>query len=95
MALPLAPIAGIAMRYGLVALTTYAVVRATPQMRRNQMTEDTFDELHEGVSARRDGSQANAAARFKRTIRLGRTGPGVEVDFAALGRLRITRRGQD
>ena len=40
---------------------------------------------------RRDGEQVIGAGRLKRTIRLGTTGPGVEIDATALGRIRFRR----
>jgi len=91
MALPLAPIAGVALRYGAVALATYAATRAIPKLRRDQAVEDALDEVNEGLETRRDPEQVNATARFRRVIRLGRTGPAVEVDAAALSRIRVRR----
>ena len=45
----------------------------------------------EGLGMRRDGEQVIGAGRLKRTIRLGTTGPGVEIDATALGRIRFRR----
>jgi hypothetical protein len=91
MALPLAPIAGLALRYGAVAMATYALTRTIDQGRRDQRAEDAFDDLQEGLTVRRDGEQANGTGRFRRVIRLGETGPGVEIDASVLGRVRIRR----
>lgn len=91
MVLPLAPIAGIALRYGAVALATYAATKAIPQLRRDQRTEDALDDVEEGVQMRRDANQANATARFRRVVRMGKTGPGVEVDFTTLSRVRFKK----
>lgn len=91
MALPLAPIAGIALRYGAVALATYAATRSIPNLRRDQATEDILDEVEEGLSARRDANQMNATARFFRTIRVGKSGPGLEIDATTLTRIRFRR----
>lgn len=94
MPLPLAPIAGVALRYGALALTAYAITQIrenrTPA-RRDQRTEDAMDDCGEGIHLRRDPEQMNATARLRRTIRIGTHGPGVEIDATALGRLRLRR----
>ena len=96
MALPLAPIALFALRYGAVAAATYAVVRRAQRSDMKDLrSEHAHEDAPEGVNLRhhRDerSSQMDANARFKRTIRLGRNGPGVEVDASALGRIKIRK----
>ncbi len=93
MALPLAPIAGVALRYGAVALAAYVVTRGIHRGRVDQRAEDAMDEVAEGLSAHRpaDREQFNGAARFRRVIRVGTTGPGVEIDITALGRMKLRR----
>ena len=91
MPLPLAPIAGIAIRYGMVAVTTYAVARSIARTPHDQRAEDALDDLPEGFTAGRGDKQANGTARIKRTFRVGPNGPGIEVDLTALGRFRIRR----
>lgn len=91
MPLPLAPVAGVALRYGAVALATYAVTRKISHGRRDQRAEDAMDDLNEGLSVRREAGQTNATARFRRVIRIGNNGPGVEIDISALGRLTIRK----
>jgi len=96
MPMPLAPIAGLALRYGLrygaMAVVAYAVThRSRTPLRRDQRAEDAMDELGDGVAFRRDDEQVNGGARLRRTIRVGRTGPGVEIDASALGRFRLRR----
>lgn len=93
MALPLAPIAGIALRYGAVALAAYAATRAMTPGSTDQRAEDAMDSLPEGLTAHspRDREQMNGTARFRRVIRLGTNGPGVEIDAVALGRIRFRR----
>lgn len=56
-------------------------------------TEDALDRVPEGGDLRVDpgAGRADAEARWRRVVRLGREGPGVEVDFCALGRLRTRR----
>ncbi len=91
MALPLAPIAAVALRYGTVAVATYALARAVEKGRRDQRVEDALDDLPEGITARREPEQINATARIIRTIRLGNTGPGVEIDLTSLTRIRFRK----
>lgn len=91
MPLPLAPIATVALRYGTVALATYAVTRKVSRGRRDQRAEDALDDLEDGISLRRDNGQTSSTARFKRKIRLGHDGPGVEIDITALGRIKIRK----
>lgn len=91
MAIPLAPIAGLALRYGVVAMATYAATRAMTPGRLDQPVEDAMDDLPEGLTMRRDREQANASGRFVRTIRLGANGPAVRIDATALGRVKVTR----
>ena len=91
MAIHLAPVAGVALRYGAVALAAYAATRAIPKLRRDQRVEDTLDTVEEGLEARRDSEQVNATGRFRRVIRLGQRGPGVEIDAVALTRIRVRR----
>lgn len=93
MALPLAPIAVVAAKYGAVALAGYAVLRNIEQGRTDQRVEDALDDLGEGLSTHRprDREQVNAGLRFRRVLRFGTSGPGFEIDASALGRLRFRR----
>jgi hypothetical protein len=91
MALPIAPIAGFALRYGAVALATYAATRTISVAPRDQRAEDAHDDMAEGISMRRSSGQTNATARFRRVIRIGTDGPGVEIDASALGRIKFRR----
>ena len=96
MPLPIAPIAGVAlrlgMRYGAVALATYAISRAAQERgARDQRAEDAMDDLSEGVHFRREADQVNGGGRFVRTVRVGTSGPGVEIDASALTRIRFRR----
>ena len=91
MPLPLAPITVFAMRYGTVALASYALARSVERGRRDQRAEDACDDLPEGLTTRRDGEQVNATGRFKRVVRFGTNGPGFEIDATALGRVRLRR----
>lgn len=91
MPLPLVPVAGAALRWGVPLLLTYAVTRALRRGRTSQQAEDALDDTDEGIAVHQpaDRGQTNAAARFRRTIRWG-TG-GVEIDAALLGRFRMRK----
>ena len=93
MPLPLVPIAGIALRYGAVAVATYAVTRriSIQKAHFDQRGEEAMDDVAEGISLRRDPDQVNGATRFRRVVRIGPDGPGVEVDVTALGRIRFRK----
>ena len=91
MAIPLAPVAGLALRYAAVAGTAYLVTRRLERGRLSQPVEDEMDETPEGLTARREDGQVNATARLKRIVRLGKTGPGVAIDATLLGRLKMER----
>ena len=91
MALPLAPVAGIALRYAAVAGAVWLVTRRLERGRLSQPVEDEMDETPEGLTTRHDKGQMNAAARLRRVIRLGRQGPGVSVDATVLGRVKVDR----
>ncbi|NNF23789.1 MAG: hypothetical protein HKN63_03130 [Rhodobacteraceae bacterium] len=93
MPLPIAPIAGVALRYGAIALATYAVTRHAQSAPRDQRAEDAMDDVAEGVALRKEQGQMNGAGRFRRVIRLGTDGPGIEVDATALTRIRIRKLG--
>lgn len=98
MPLPLAPVAVFALRAGLAATAVWAVRaglrRAARVGRTDQRAEDALDAMDEGLAAHvppdRDG-QRNAAVRLRRVIRWA--GGAVEVDLAAMGRLRVRRLG--
>ena len=98
MPLPLAPLLPLALRLGAVAAASLALRRVvaarTRVGRTDQRAEDALDDLGEGLAVHRpadlaDQNQTNTAARFRRTIRWGKT--GIEFDAALLARLRIRR----
>jgi hypothetical protein len=95
MAIPIMPIAGAVLKYGPVAaasLAALAYLRAQPG-HADARAEDLLDEVGEGVEATRshEGQQVNSRARFRRVVRVGPRGPGVEVDATFLGRIRMRR----
>jgi hypothetical protein len=93
MPLPLAPIAGVAARYGAVALVAYAASRRINRSPTLQANEDALDTVDEGLSAHRprDRQQVNGAVRWRRIVRLGANGPGMEIDITALGRIKFRK----
>ena len=70
MPLPLAPLAGVAIRYGAIALVAYGVKRALRPGRVDQRAEDALDDMDEGLGLHRpaDRGQTNTAARFRRVF---------------------------
>lgn len=91
MPLPLAPVATFALRTVAVSLAAYAVVKAREGLARDQRVEDALDDLPEGAAYATTAEGARAAARWRRTFRVGTEGPGITIDIAALGRVRIRR----
>ena len=94
MAVPLAPFAWTALRIGAVAATAYVLTRGARPAPKHVWRERALDDTAPGLDFTRqrtdDEANSHAAARFNRIIRLG-TGPGIEVDLAALGRIRFRR----
>lgn len=91
MPLPIAPIAVLALRYGAVAAASYAIARRVERAHFDQRAEEAMDDVNEGIAVRRDDNQYNCAVRYRRVVRFGATGPGVEIDVTALGRLKFRR----
>ena len=86
-----APVAGIALRYGVIAFTAYTVARKIERGHFDQRAEAAMDDVNEGLTVRRENGQLNTAARYRRSIRVGADGPGVEIDITALGRIRLRK----
>ena len=85
MALPVIPIA--------LAAGAFALARNVSISPVDQRVEDRLDDVSEGLSEHRDqeGRQVNAAYRWRRVVRFGKAGPGIEIDLSALGRLKFGR----
>ncbi|QYK42329.1 MAG: hypothetical protein KF887_04170 [Paracoccaceae bacterium] len=85
-----------ALRAGVAGAAVWALRRAAHRGRTDQRAEDALDDLGDGLAAHaprdRDG-QRNAAMRLRRVIRW--QGGGIEIDLAAMGRLRLRRLGDD
>ena len=91
MPLPVAPLAGLALRYGAVAVATYAATRVLSTGRLDHRVEDAMNETDDGLTFRKDDDQANGKIRWKRTFRLGTNGPGVEIDATGFARIKVKR----
>ncbi len=91
------PLAWTALRLGAVAAVALYASRSRVSQPKDAAHAQVLDELPEGLSAEPHRTEAESAmhgaGRFRRTIRFGSTGPGVEIDAAALGRLRFRRVG--
>jgi hypothetical protein len=85
MALPVIPIA---LAAGVIALARNVSVSPV-----DQRVEDRLDDVTEGLSAHRDRNrtQVNAAYRWTRVVRFGKSGPGIKIDASALARLKFAR----
>jgi len=91
MALPLAPLVGVALRYGAIALAAYAATRLVPKLRHDEARDDILDGIDEGLEARRGARQVNITGRWKRTIRIRPSGPGIEIDATMFSRLKVKK----
>ncbi|MDG3041173.1 hypothetical protein [Roseicyclus marinus] len=91
MAIPFTPFAAAALRYGAVAALSYAAACHARPRALHPAAEAEMDRMPEGAHLGHAPGQMNATARWRRRIRLGTTGPGVEIDLGALARLRLRR----
>lgn len=83
-----------ALRLGSVAAVAFYAARHGGPLK-DAHNEATLDGLPEGLRAEPHKSEAeqgvHGSGRFRRVFRLRSSGPGVEIDAAALGRLRLRR----
>ena len=92
----LAPVAWKVAQFGAVAAVAwYAARKRRPDGPREVWRERVMDEVEEGLetdfSRSPDEARAGAAGRFKRGVRLGADGPGIEIDVSGLTRIRLRR----
>lgn len=93
MPLPLDAVAPLALRRGTGAGTLALAGRAIARAARDRKAGDATDRAPEGVSAWRDAGQCHATARFRRVLRRRAGVPGIGIDIAALGRIRVRKVG--
>lgn len=93
--LALPPIAWTALRFGAMAAVAVYAARMRHSEPKHAEREHLLDTLPEGIAAAPHRAEAeramHGAGRFRRVVRLSWGGPGIEIDAAALGRLRIRR----
>lgn len=91
----LSPLAMTALRIGGAVAVGMLLSRRRGPERLDLASEDHLDRVPEGADLRSDlrarQARLDGEARFVRSVRLGASGPGVEIDLAALGRLRARR----
>ena len=106
MALPLVPLAGVAAKYGAVALAGYVLARRIMPGRTDMRAEDALDDLPDGVTLNLPSGDADGAGvgdsigrehrfgltgRWRRTVLPAGQAGGVEIDLAGFLRLRLRR----
>lgn len=68
-------------------------LRPLASARAEAVEDGALDRLEDGGTAearhRAEGAESRARLRWRRTLRFGLDGPGVSVDAAAIGRLRV------
>ncbi len=93
--LALPPLAWAALRLGAVAAVAIYAARSRasqPKIAEHENVLDTMGEGFEAAPHRAEAERAvHAHGRFRRVVRLGPTGPGIEIDASGLARLRIRR----
>ncbi len=89
----LPPLAIYALRAAAVGAVIAYVARRREKGPRDLYRESALNDAPEGLeldAERKPGeARMDAAGRYRRVIRLGRNGPGIEIDAAGLGRLRL------
>lgn len=92
MAVPIPPLAFLALRYGAVAVAGFAAARYAQRGRFSPEVEAEMDAAPAGLHMAKDsdagGGQLAASARFVKELRLGAR---FRVDGTALARLKIRR----
>jgi hypothetical protein len=91
LAIPFTPIAAAALRYGAVASIAYAAAHRARPRRIDPAAETALEALPEGVKLGHAPGQMNATARWRRALRMGAQGPGMEIDLSGIARLRLRR----
>jgi hypothetical protein len=91
----LPPIAWAALRLGAVAAIAVYASRRSLSRPKDAEHEHVLDRMPDGLDGGPHRAEAerglHGQGRFRRVVRLGADGPGLEIDAAALGRLRVRR----
>lgn len=89
------PLAWTVLRLGAVTAVAIYAARGRNSQPKDAHHERVLDDLPEGLRAASHRAEAETAmhshGRFRRVVRFGRDGPGIEIDAAALGRIRVRR----
>ncbi len=89
MAAPLAPAAGIALKYLTIAAAGYAFARMLPNTAPDARAEAALDAMPDGLNASADDEATRASFRWRKVLRIGTI--GATIDAAVLARLKVTR----
>jgi hypothetical protein len=91
---PIVPLAWTALRLGAVAAVALYTARGR-SMPKDVEHDFVLNSLPEGLAAHPHRAEAEQGmhghGRLRRTIRIGRGGPGIEIDAALLGHFRLRR----
>lgn len=94
-AIAFSPLAWTAIRLGAVAAVALYASRGRVSDPKDPHQEAVLDDLPDGLRARPHRAEAEQGVhghgRFRRVVRLRSGGPSVEIDAAALARLRFRR----
>jgi hypothetical protein len=93
----LTPLAWTALRYGALAAMAVYAARSRGSQPKDVVHDRTLDDLPEGIVAHPHKAEGESAlhghGRLRRVVRLGRSGPAVEIDAAGIARFRFRRVG--
>jgi hypothetical protein len=89
------PLAWLALRLGAAAAVVAYASRKALSQPKDPEHESVLDRMPEGLEGSPHRAEAERAihgrGRFRRVVRLHPSGPGIEIDAAALARLRFRR----
>ncbi|MEM1272384.1 MAG: hypothetical protein AAGF88_01135 [Pseudomonadota bacterium] len=89
MAAPIAPIAGIALKYAAVLACGYLIARRLPERAPDPRADGAMDDMADGFAASADENTVRAGMRWRRAVKIGAV--GARIDAAVLTRFRVTR----
>ncbi|MBF9029502.1 hypothetical protein HKCCE3408_03750 [Rhodobacterales bacterium HKCCE3408] len=89
MAAPLAPAAGIVLKYAAIAAAGYLLARSLPQDAPDLRAEAALDDMPDGIGVSAQDGTSRARARWRRTVTLGTA--GLRFDAGLIARLKVAR----